>query len=111
MRGARIPVGARARVVSKEPRIYLRVPVATDEREFTELMRASHAFHKPWATAPVDQHSFAAYVVDTRRPDFEGLLACRYSDDAIVGFFNLSQIARGSTRSSVGWRPTPTSSS
>ncbi len=99
MRSARIPAGANARLVNREPRVYLRAPAAADEREFTELMRASRAFHRPWASAPIDERSFEAYVADTRRPDFEGMLVCRYSDDVIVGFFNLSQIARGSFQS------------
>ncbi len=85
--------------MSNELRVYLRIPAAVDEREFTTLMRASRAFHRPWATAPIDDRGFAAYLVDTRRQDFEGLLVCRYRDDAIVGFFNLSQIARGSFQS------------
>lgn len=85
--------------MSNEPRVYLRLPVATDEREFTTLMRASRAFHRPWATAPLDDRGFATYLADIQRPDFEGLLVCRYRDHAIVGFFNLSQIARGSFQS------------
>jgi ribosomal-protein-alanine N-acetyltransferase len=58
-------------------------------------MRASRAFHRPWATAPSDEERFTAYLADSRRPDFEAMLVCRNSDDVIVGFFNLSQIARG----------------
>jgi ribosomal-protein-alanine N-acetyltransferase len=62
-------------------------------------MRASRSFHRPWATAPTDDERFTAYLSDSRRPDFEGMLVCRNEDDAIVGFFNLSQIARGSLQS------------
>ena len=58
-------------------------------------MRASRAFHRPWATAPTDDDRFAAYLADARRPDFEALLVCRHADGAIIGFFNLSQITRG----------------
>ena len=57
-------------------------------------MRASRAFHSPWATAPTDDERFAAYLADARRPDFEAMLLCRTEDDAIIGFFNLSQIVR-----------------
>jgi ribosomal-protein-alanine N-acetyltransferase len=81
------------------PRVYLRVPARADEEEFIELMRASRSFHKPWATAPTDEERFEAYLVDARRRDFEAFLVCRRSDDAIIGFFNLSQIARGSLQS------------
>src|ERR1700683_3581512 len=85
--------------MSARPRVYLRLPTYSDEQEFTSLMRASRAFHRPWATAPTDQERFIAYLADSRRPDFEALLVCRGSDDAILGFFNLSQIARGSMQS------------
>ncbi len=82
-------------VVASGLRVYLRSPSRSDEREFTSLMRASRAFHRPWATAPTDSQRFAAYLADARREDFEGLLVCRSEDDAILGFFNLSHITRG----------------
>ncbi len=81
-------------MVSGEGRVYLRSPVRADREEFTGLMRASEEFHSPWATAPTDHERFAAYIADSRRADFEALLLCRRSDDAILGFFNLSQIVR-----------------
>jgi ribosomal-protein-alanine N-acetyltransferase len=80
--------------MSTEPRVYLRVPARTDREEFTALMRTSRTFHSPWATAPTDDERFAAYLADARRPDFEAMLMCRAEDDAILGFFNLSQIVR-----------------
>jgi ribosomal-protein-alanine N-acetyltransferase len=75
--------------------VYLRAPVRADAEEFIALMRTSRTFHRPWATAPSDPERFTAYLADARRPDFEAMLACRGADDAILGFFNLSQIARG----------------
>ena len=75
--------------------VYLRSPARADGHEFVALMRSSRAFHRPWASAPTDEDRFAAYLADSRRPDFEALLVCRLEDEAIVGFFNLSQIARG----------------
>jgi ribosomal-protein-alanine N-acetyltransferase len=80
-------------------RVFLRAPTRADRLEFIALMRASRSFHRPWATAPTDDERFAAYLTDSRRPDFEAMLACRQEDLAIVGFFNLSQIARGSLQS------------
>jgi ribosomal-protein-alanine N-acetyltransferase len=62
-------------------------------------MRASRAFHRPWATAPTDDEAFDAYLVDSRRADFEAMLVCRREDRAILGFFNLSHITRGSLQS------------
>jgi [ribosomal protein S5]-alanine N-acetyltransferase len=79
--------------------VFLRPPDRADRDEFVSLMRASRSFHRPWATAPTDDDRFSAYLVDARRPDFEAMLVCRVEDLAIVGFFNLSQIARGSLQS------------
>ena len=75
-------------------RVFLRAPTRTDRDEFIALMRASRAFHSPWATAPTDDERFAAYLADARRADFEAMLLCRSEDEAILGFFNLSQIVR-----------------
>ncbi len=82
-----------------EREVFLRAPTLDDREEFIALMRASRAFHRPWASAPTDDERFAAYVADSRRPDFEAMLLCRQVDMAIVGFFNLSQITRGSLQS------------
>jgi ribosomal-protein-alanine N-acetyltransferase len=79
---------------SEITRVFIRPPVRDDREEFTELMRVSRDFHSPWATAPTDDDRFAAYLADARRADFEAMLLCRTEDDAIVGFFNLSQIVR-----------------
>jgi ribosomal-protein-alanine N-acetyltransferase len=80
--------------VNNERRVFFRAPTRSDQDEFLELMRASRAFHKPWASAPTDEDRYAAYLADARRPDFEAMLICRSEDAAIVGFFNLSQIVR-----------------
>jgi ribosomal-protein-alanine N-acetyltransferase len=82
-----------------ESRVYIRNPDRADEAEFTSLMRDSRGFHRPWASAPTDSARFITYVEDSGRPDFEALLVCRLSDDAIIGFFNISQIARGPLQS------------
>ncbi|MFZ0974642.1 MAG: GNAT family protein [Solirubrobacteraceae bacterium] len=80
-------------------RVYLRTPARADRAEFVSLMRTSRAFHRPWATAPTDDEAFDAYLLDSRRPDFEAMLVCRREDRAILGFFNLSHITRGSLQS------------
>jgi ribosomal-protein-alanine N-acetyltransferase len=85
--------------VSRAGRVFLRGPVASDREEFVSLMRASRSFHRPWATAPTDDERFAAYLADSKRSDFEAMLVCRAGDNAIVGFFNLSQIVRRSLQS------------
>jgi [ribosomal protein S5]-alanine N-acetyltransferase len=85
--------------MTRAARVYLRAPASSDRDEFISLMRASRAFHRPWATAPTDHERFDAYLADARRSDFEAMLVCRQEDLAILGFFNLSQIERGSLQS------------
>jgi ribosomal-protein-alanine N-acetyltransferase len=80
-------------------RVYVRPPRQGDEYEFVSLMRDSRTFHKPWASAPTDPARFAAYLEDSSRPDFEAFLVCRTDDDQLIGFFNVSQITRGSMQS------------
>jgi ribosomal-protein-alanine N-acetyltransferase len=80
-------------------RVYVRPPRQADEHEFVSLMRDSRAFHKPWASAPTDPARFSAYLEDANRPDFEAFLVCRIADDQLIGFFNVSQITRGSLQS------------
>jgi ribosomal-protein-alanine N-acetyltransferase len=80
-------------------RVYLRTPTPGDQEEFLTLMRASATFHAPWASAPTDADRFGAYIADASRPDFEAMLLCRLGDQAIIGFFNLSQIVRRSLQS------------
>jgi len=109
VRGAGLPTGAPPRPVAvnssrsgrstRDGRVFIRPPERADREEFLWLMRTSRSFHRPWATAPVDEDRFAAYLADARRPDFEAMLLCRREDAAIVGFFNLSQISRGSMQS------------
>jgi ribosomal-protein-alanine N-acetyltransferase len=99
VRGARLSTGTRTRPLRQENEVYLRAPTHSDRDEFIELMYVSRAFHRPWASAPTDEERFAAYVADARRLDFEAMLLCRRLDLRIVGFFNLSQITRGSLQS------------
>jgi [ribosomal protein S5]-alanine N-acetyltransferase len=99
VRGARVSTRERTHIGDENSRVYLRGPVRSDQSEFLALMRASRSFHRPWASAPTDEERFAAYIADSQRPDFEAMLLCRVGDEAILGFFNLSQIARGSLQS------------
>jgi [ribosomal protein S5]-alanine N-acetyltransferase len=99
VRSARISIGERTHSLNQSARVYLRAPARSDQSEFLALMRASRSFHRPWASAPTDEERFAAYIADSQRPDFEAMLLCRIEDEAILGFFNLSQIARGSLQS------------
>ena len=85
--------------VTQNGRVFLRSPAPSDREQFVSLMRSSRSFHRPWATAPTDDERFDAYLTDSRRSDFEAMLVCRREDRAILGFFNLSHITRGSLQS------------
>jgi ribosomal-protein-alanine N-acetyltransferase len=76
-------------------RTFLRRGHERDANEFVELMKASFELHQPWSFPPTDPADFRALVERGRGDDFELLLLCRRGDDAILGFFNLSQIFRG----------------
>ena len=76
-------------------RTYLRHGRERDAAEFTELMRSSFDLHQPWSFPPTDPDDLRSLVARARNEDFELLLLCRRGDDAILGFFNLSQIFRG----------------
>jgi [ribosomal protein S5]-alanine N-acetyltransferase len=86
--------GERAALAVGE-RTFLRRARDRDANEFVELMRASHELHRPWSFPPNEPEDFRALVDRARTDDFELLLLCRRGDDAILGFFNLSQIFRG----------------
>ena len=94
MRGTRLSPRTRPRAVVDSGPVYLRPPTADDEDEFLVLMQNSQGFHQPWASAPTDTTRFATYLSDAGRSDFEAMLVCRRTDNAILGFFNLSQIVR-----------------
>jgi ribosomal-protein-alanine N-acetyltransferase len=86
--------GERAALAAGE-RTYLRRGRERDATEFVELMRASFELHHPWSFPPIEPDDFRALVERSRGDDFDLLLLCRRGDDAILGFFNLSQIFRG----------------
>ena len=86
--------GERAALAAGE-RTYLRRGRERDAAEFVELMRASFELHHPWSFPPIEPDDFRALVERSRGDDFDLLLLCRRGDDAILGFFNLSQIFRG----------------
>jgi [ribosomal protein S5]-alanine N-acetyltransferase len=79
--------------------VELRPLTARDRDPFIAAMRASQALHAPWLTTPTTPEAFNELLERTRGESFESLLACRRDDDAIVGFFNVSQIIRGALQS------------
>jgi ribosomal-protein-alanine N-acetyltransferase len=80
-------------------RVMLRSPTAADRDEFLAAMRASRALHRPWLIAPTTREAFGGLLARVDDDRFDPLFACRRDDGAIVGFFNVSEIVRGSFQS------------
>lgn len=76
-------------------RVRLELPGLADQSEFLELVKVSHAFHRPWSDPPADATAFRALLQRNRGAEFDFSLVRRSEDDAIVGVFELSQIFRG----------------
>lgn len=81
------------------PRVYLRPPTLRDCAEFLARNRASARLYRGLASPMTNRRMFVEYVARCGRPDHEGLLICRYDDDAIAGCVNVSQIVRGGFQS------------
>jgi ribosomal-protein-alanine N-acetyltransferase len=80
-------------------RVELRPPTADDRDEFVAGMLASRRFHRPWLTPPTTAAGFDALLLRALDPAFEPMLVSRLEDCALVGFFNVSNIIRGSLQS------------
>jgi [ribosomal protein S5]-alanine N-acetyltransferase len=83
------------RAIETGRRVYLRRPRESDRDEFLRAARASRDLHRPWVYAPETSGQFDAYLLRCRMESERCFLVCRRDDDAIVGVFNLSQIAYG----------------
>ncbi|SRR6266508_1130554 len=83
------------RAIETGKRVYLRSPRESDRHEFLRLARASRKLHRPWIYAPETRRQFEAYLARGRMQSERCFLVCKRDDDAIVGVFNLSQIAYG----------------
>jgi ribosomal-protein-alanine N-acetyltransferase len=81
------------------PAVALRALRDEDRDVFIAAMAASAELHRPWVTPPVTAPEFDAWLVRAARADFDANLAVRPEDDAIVGYFNISQIVRGPLQS------------
>jgi ribosomal-protein-alanine N-acetyltransferase len=83
------------RVIEQGRRVYLRAPRTSDRDEFLRLVRASRELHRPWVYAPETAREFTAYLSRCSSTSERCFLICRRQDDALVGVYNVSQIARG----------------
>ena len=82
-------------VIEQGRRVYIRPPRPSDRDEFLQLVRASRELHRPWVYAPETARDFASYLKGCGSSSERCFLVCRRSDDALVGAYNVSQIARG----------------
>jgi [ribosomal protein S5]-alanine N-acetyltransferase len=80
-------------------RVEIRAPTPADRDEFLTAMRASRKLHRPWLTAPTTPEAFDRLLARVANERQDPLLVCRREDGAIVGYFNISEIVRGSFRS------------
>lgn len=77
------------------PTTLIRPLERADRDEFLRLTAESRALHRPWVHPPATRRDFDELMARSIGEDFVSLLACRRSDGAIAGVFNLSQIFRG----------------
>jgi len=81
------------------PRVELRSPTPADRDEFLAAMRASQKYHRPWLQAATTPEAYAKLLDRVQDDRYEPAFVCRRDDGAIVGFFNISEIVRGSFQS------------
>jgi ribosomal-protein-alanine N-acetyltransferase len=80
-------------------RVLLRSPTPEDQDEFLAAMHASRKLHRPWLNAPTTPEAFLRILDRVYDERFDPLFACRREDGAIVGFFNIGEIVRGTFQS------------
>jgi ribosomal-protein-alanine N-acetyltransferase len=80
-------------------RVELRAPTRADRDEYLAAMRASEALHHPWVHPPTTPEGYQRLLARAADERYKSLLACRVSDGAIVGYFNISEIVRGAFQS------------
>ena len=95
-----MPISTRGQTpAAPAPAVALRAPRPGDRDAFIAAMKASAELHRPWVTPPVTAPEFDAWLTRANRSDFDANLATRAEDEAIVGYFNISQIIRGPLQS------------
>ena len=94
-------------VLARGTLVYLRRPVQRDAAPFLTAVESSKRLHKLWVQPPSTPSRFTTYVRrfsgprshDSKHATHVGMLVCRREDDAPVGVFNFSEIARGAFQS------------
>lgn len=62
-------------------------------------MRASRRLHRPWLAGPTTHEAYDRLLARAEHERYDPLFVCRRDDGTIVGFFNISEIVRGSLQS------------
>jgi [ribosomal protein S5]-alanine N-acetyltransferase len=79
----------------RDARVILRPLSRGDRDEFIAAMQASRRLHGRWLSPPTTPEAFDQWLRRSRDVSFVSILPRRVEDDAIVGYFNISQIIRG----------------
>jgi ribosomal-protein-alanine N-acetyltransferase len=84
---------------NNESRFGLHTLTSGDRDEFVAAMRASRGLHRPWVSLPETAEAFDALLDRVLEGNSEFMLVRRQPDEAIVGYFHISQIIRGPLQS------------
>jgi [ribosomal protein S5]-alanine N-acetyltransferase len=79
-------------------RVELRTPTPADRDEFLAAMRASAKLHRPWLQSPVTPEAYDRLLARAADDRYDPLFVCLRDEGPIVGFFNISEIVRASSR-------------
>jgi [ribosomal protein S5]-alanine N-acetyltransferase len=85
------------KAIATGPRVLLRALGPGDREAFLAATRRSRSLHRPWSYPPDEDEGYAAYT--RRDPTRLALAVFRIDDDALCGFFSVSQIFYGPFRS------------
>ena len=91
-----------AAVLASGERVFLRRITATDEAEFTALVRRSEQLHHPWMQLPGTAEEFGRYLSRFDPPVVNiGLAVCELGSGAMAGGVNINTIVRGRFQSAA----------
>ncbi len=81
--------------------VELRPLTEADRDDFVAATAASRELHRPWVAPPTELAAFDARLTRSREREWEWewLAVRRREDDAIVGYFEISEIVRGPLQS------------
>jgi ribosomal-protein-alanine N-acetyltransferase len=78
-------------------RVELKTPTPADRDTFLDAMRASRKLHRGWL-APATDETFESLLRRAASERHDPVLVWRREDGALIGFFNINDIVRGSAQ-------------